>query len=240
MPSTGSYTDPVDTTASIRLHNIAKGYPEGNGLRTVLAGLDLRVAAGETCAIMGPSGSGKSTLLNLIGAMEQPDSGSISVCEYSLTSLHERARTLFRRRHLGFVFQQLNLVPTLTVLENLLLPLELNGRLDAAGRRAATELLERVGLADRGAGFPEHLSGGERQRVAIARALIHQPALLIADEPTGSLDGATATAVLDLFGELCGEHGTTVLMATHSHEVAARADRVLVLRGGRLEPAEGA
>ncbi|MFO8154479.1 MAG: ABC transporter ATP-binding protein [Pseudomonadota bacterium] len=222
---------------TIQLCGIHKGYPEADTFRKVLAGLDLQVAAAETCAIMGPSGSGKSTLLNLIGAMELPDTGTIDVAGHTLTTLPERSRTLFRRRLLGFVFQQFNLVPTLTVLENLLLPLELNGRLNAAGRRAAQDLLGRVGLSDRGASFPEHLSGGERQRVAIARALVHEPVLLIADEPTGSLDGATATTVLELFGALCGERGTTVLMATHSREVAARADRILDLRDGRLEPA---
>lgn len=226
------------TTDAIQLHHVAKAYPEGEDWRTVLCDLELTVPTGESCAIMGPSGSGKSTLLNLVGAMEQPDAGTIHVCGHALTTLGERDRTLFRRRHLGFVFQQLNLIPTLTVLENLLLPLELNGRLDAAGRRTAHDLLARVGLAERAGTFPENLSGGERQRVAIARALVHAPALLIADEPTGSLDGDTATTVLELFRELCSERGTTVLIATHSMAVAASAHRALTLRGGHLEPAE--
>ncbi|WP_242464070.1 ABC transporter ATP-binding protein [Halorhodospira halophila] len=214
---------------------VRKGYPEGGGVRVVLDGLDLVIRRGESLAVVGPSGSGKSTLLNLIGAMEGPDAGTIGFGGEDLTTLDETARTLFRRRHLGFIFQQLNLVPTLTVLENLLLPLELNGVLNREGRRYARELLERVGLQGREDTFPELLSGGERQRVAVARALVHGPDLLLADEPTGSLDGATAQTVLGLFNELRRERGMTALIATHSTDVAAAADRVVALQGGRLQ-----
>ncbi len=222
----------------IDARGVVKGYLEGGRRRVVLDGVDFTVADGEQVAVMGPSGSGKSTLLNLLGAMEPPDAGTVRVADEDLTSLNERGRTLFRRRRIGFVFQELNLVPTLTVLENLLLPLELNGALDTAGRRRAGALLERVGLGDRGGGFPENLSGGERQRVAVVRALVHRPALLLADEPTGSLDAAAASDVLSLFAALRGEHGLTAVLATHSSAVAARADRIVEVGGGRLR--EGA
>lgn len=219
----------------IRLAGVHKGYAEGQGLRTVLDDLELVLHRGESLAVMGPSGSGKSTLLNLIGAMETPDRGTVCFDGEDLTRLDETARTLFRRRHLGFIFQQLNLVPTLTVFENLLLPLELNGALNREGRAYARTLLERVGLQGREATFPEYLSGGERQRVAVARALVHGPELLLADEPTGSLDGETARIVLELFNELRRERGMTALVATHAAEVAAAADRVVRLQGGRLQ-----
>ncbi len=221
--------------ALMQLSGLSKRYPEGDTERVVLDGCDLDIRQGEALAIVGPSGSGKSTLLNLIGAMEVPDQGALWFASEDLAQLSERARTLFRRRHLGFIFQQLNLVPTLTVLENLLLPLELNGTLDADGRRHALALLERVGLQGRDASFPEHLSGGERQRVAVARALVHGPGLLLADEPTGSLDRETASVVLGLFDELRREQGMTAVLATHASEVAAKADRSLELRAGRLQ-----
>ncbi len=220
--------------AAVAAHGVVKGFMEGGRRRAVLDGVELAVAEGELAVLMGPSGSGKSTLLNLLGAMEPPDAGTIHVAGREITALDERGRTLFRRRHIGFVFQELNLVPTLSVLENLLLPLELNRRLDAAGRRRAAELLERVGLADRAASFPESLSGGERQRVAVVRALIHDPAVLLADEPTGSLDATAAAEVLSLFNTLRREYGLTALLATHSDAVAAHADRVLEVGGGRL------
>ncbi|MBK5936992.1 ABC transporter ATP-binding protein [Halorhodospira halophila] len=224
----------------IQLQGVCKGYPEGGAVRVVLEDLDLAIRRGESVAVIGPSGSGKSTLLNLIGAMEAPDRGALRFDGMDLARLDETARTLFRRRHLGFIFQQLNLVPTLTVLENLLLPLELNGALDRDGRRHARALLERVGLQGREGTFPEHLSGGERQRVAVARALVHGPGLLLADEPTGSLDRETARTVLGLFNELRRERGMTALIATHASEVAAAADRVVALQGGRLDEVSAA
>ncbi len=218
------------TNALIHVQRLTKRYPEGAVRRTVLDGFDLTIQRGEAVALMGPSGSGKSTLLNLIGAMERPDSGAVWFDGTDLAELDETERTLFRRRRLGFIFQQLNLVPTLTVLENLLLPLELNRALDRGARRRAQALLERVGLPERGDSYPERLSGGERQRVAVARALVHGPDLLLADEPTGSLDAQTAGVVLDLFDELRREYGMTAVIATHAPDVAERADRVVELR----------
>jgi putative ABC transport system ATP-binding protein len=182
-------------------------------------------------ALLGPSGSGKSTLLNIIAGLDAPDTGSVAVGGHALPRMSERARTLVRRREIGFVFQFFNLVPTLTALENVLLPLELTGRADAG---VALALLGRVGLADRGSSFPEELSGGEQQRVAIARALAHGPQLVLADEPTGNLDSTTGARVLDLLTEMVAERGTTMIVATHSRDVVDRAHRVLSLRDGRI------
>jgi len=183
---------------------------------------------------VGRSGSGKSTLLNVIAGIDHPTAGAVIVDGTDLTALDEHARTLFRRRHIGFVFQFFNLIPLLTVEENLLLPLDLNGRADAEGAKRARALLERVGLGDRGDSFPERLSGGEQQRVAIARALIHDPVLILADEPTGNLDVETAAGVLDLLDTLAREAGRTVLMVTHSREVVGVADRIFTVQRGRL------
>ncbi len=218
----------------IRLDALRKGYLEGGLRREVFRGLGLRVEAGESVALLGRSGSGKSTLLNLISGIDLPDGGSVRVAGADMGRLSERERTVFRRRHVGFVFQFFNLLPTLTVMENLLLPLELIGRIDADARARAQRLLERVGLADRAESFPDRLSGGEQQRVAVARALVHRPGILLADEPTGNLDEGSSAAVLELFAELRAEYGATLLMVTHSAEIAAGCDRVLQLRAGRL------
>jgi putative ABC transport system ATP-binding protein len=217
--------------AVVRLRGVRKAYEDGETRHEVLAGVDLDVEAGELVALLGPSGSGKSTLLNLVAGLDAPDDGAIHVAGQDITRLTERDRTLLRRREIGFVFQFFNLVPTLTVLENVLLPLELAGRRDVA---VATGLLERVGLATRGRAFPDELSGGEQQRIAIARALAHEPRLLLADEPTGNLDAATGTSVLDVLSELLHERGTTMLIATHAEAVVERASRVVALRDGRV------
>ena len=166
--------------------------------------------------LLGRSGSGKSTLLNLVSGIDLPNSGAVVVAGVDLTALDEHRRTLFRRRHIGFIFQFFNLIPLLTVEENLLLPLELTDQLDAAGRARARKLLDRVGLGDRAASYPEQLSGGEQQRLAVARALVHDPPLVLADEPTGNLDEETAGAVLDLLDGLARETRKTVIMVTHS------------------------
>ncbi len=218
----------------VRLHDLRKTYREGERERVVLDGVSVEIARGAFVVLMGRSGSGKSTLLNLISGIDLPDSGKIAVGETDLTALSEKERTLLRRRHVGFVFQSFNLIPTLTVEENVTLPLELSGRLDAQAREEALAVLERVGLADRADSFPDRLSGGEQQRVAIARALAHDPLLILADEPTGNLDYDTGRQVLDLLDTLVREAGKTLLIATHDRDLLGRADRVLELQGGRL------
>jgi putative ABC transport system ATP-binding protein len=185
-------------------------------------------------AILGPSGSGKSTLLNLISGIDRPDSGSVKIAGVDVTALSEVERTRFRRKHVGFVFQFFNLLPTLTVLENLLLPLELKGSVNGADRERARALLERVGLAERLDTFPDRLSGGEQQRVALARALVHDPALVLADEPTGNLDEDMAAQVTDLLIDLAEAERRTMVVVTHSRPLAARMDRMLRLDHGRL------
>ena len=219
---------------AVELRNLSKTYREGEAERAVLRDVSLTVASGEIVVLVGRSGSGKSTLLNLIAGIDRPTAGSVVVNGTDLTALDEQARTRYRRRHIGFVFQFFNLIPLLTVEENLLLPLDLNGRADETGVARARELLERVGLAGRGDSFPERLSGGEQQRVAIARALIHEPDVILADEPTGNLDADTAADVLDLLDKLAREAGRTVLMATHSREVIGVADRIFTVQRGAL------
>jgi putative ABC transport system ATP-binding protein len=217
----------------IRLRGVSKAYLEGGRPRQVLAGVDLDIASGEFVCVMGRSGSGKSTLLNVLGGIDTPDAGQVLYEGCDLARLDDRARTLHRRRHLGFVFQFFNLVPTLTVAENLAMPLQLNARADDG---VVAAWLARVGLQARAASYPDMLSGGEQQRIAIARALVHAPALVLADEPTGNLDADTAGQVLALLGALCRDAGTTLLVASHSAEMARAADRVLLLDHGRLRP----
>lgn len=226
---------PANATAAVlSVRDLTKGYEEGGRQHEVLSGAEFEILQGEFVVLLGPSGSGKSTLLNLVSGIDTPDSGTVEVAGVDLPSLSERDRTLFRRRHLGFVFQFFNLLPTLTVLENLLLPLELKGPVGAAEEARAQALLDRVGLSSRGAAFPDRLSGGEQQRVALARALVHEPDLILADEPTGNLDPETGARVLDLLDELVREDGRTLLAVTHSRELADRADRVLQLERGRV------
>lgn len=214
----------------LRVSDVHKRYREGDSVHVVLDGASFEVRPGEIVALLGPSGSGKSTLLNVVAGIERPDSGRVRIGETDLTALDERERTLFRRRHIGFVFQAWNLVPTLTVEENLLLPLELNRR--PGGRQAAAAALARVGLAQRRGSYPDRLSGGEQQRVAVVRAIMHEPLLVLADEPTGNLDGPTGDVVLDLLESLTRAAGRSLFVATHSAQVVRRADRVLHLRDG--------
>jgi putative ABC transport system ATP-binding protein len=223
-----------ETPLLILLDRISKSYEEAGRQHTVLHEVSTTVTRGETVVLLGKSGSGKSTLLNLLSGIDTPTGGEVWIDDQPLTRLSEHARTLFRRRNIGFVFQFFNLVPTLTVLENLLLPLELNGRTSARDKQAALDLLARVGLADRGQSYPDRLSGGEQQRVAIARALVHDPLLVLADEPTGNLDSETSEQVLDLLGTLTRQTGKTMLMVTHSPAAVALANRVFRLREGQL------
>lgn len=200
----------------------------------VLDHVDADIQRGQTVALKGRSGSGKSTLLNLVAGIDAPDSGEVIIAGINLTNLSERERTLFRREHIGFVYQAFNLVPTLNVADNIRLVLELNnftahridGRID--------ELLHAVGLFDRAKSYPDVLSGGEQQRVAIARALSHEPSVLLADEPTGNLDDSTAESVLSLLDTLVRDSDSTLLIATHSSRVAAACDRVFELHNGKL------
>ena len=217
----------------LKIENLCKGYDEGGVRREVLRGASAHLSGGEFVAVTGRSGSGKSTLLNIVSGIDAPDSGTIWLDGHNVAAGSERERTLLRRSRIGFVFQFFNLIPTLNVEENLRLPLELNRRHRDAGTRI-DGALERVGLAGRARSFPDRLSGGEQQRVAIARALIHEPALVLADEPTGNLDTEAAAGVIALLRELAAGEGRLLLLATHSEEAAGAADRVLRLERGRL------
>ena len=220
--------------AEIELRHLSKSFTEGQRRHRVLDDVSADFARGETIALRGRSGSGKSTLLNLVGGIDTPDDGRVVVAGTDLTGLSERDRTLFRRRHIGFVYQAFNLVPTLSVADNVRLVLELNGVSPDDAQRRIGQLLEAVGLADRADSYPDVLSGGEQQRVAIARALCHEPAVVLADEPTGNLDDQTAETVLELLNRLVRERGGTMLVATHSARVASVCDREIEIHGGRL------
>jgi putative ABC transport system ATP-binding protein len=219
------------TSAWIELKNVSKSY----GRQAVLDGASLAVERGEFVAVMGRSGSGKSTLLRLIGGLEAADAGVVRVDGTDLTTLTETDRARQRRRGLGFVFQSFNLIPTLTVAENVELPLALNDVAPDEVTQRRRELLDELGLASCADRFPEDISGGEQQRVAIARAVIHEPKLVLADEPTGNLDAETARHVLELLRRTCGERNATLIVATHGAELAARAARVVTIRAGRVE-----
>ena len=221
---------------ALKLEQLCKAYDEGGLRREVLWDASASFSAGEFVAVTGQSGSGKSTLLNLASGIDAPDSGAVWLGECNIAACSERERTLLRRARIGFVFQFFNLVPSLNVEENLRLPLELNRRRREAGARVG-EMLERVGLAGRRRSFPDRLSGGEQQRVAIARALIHEPAVVLADEPTGNLDAETAAGIVALLRELVAGEGRLLLLATHSAAAAGAADRVLRLVRGTLREA---
>lgn len=220
--------------AFLQIENLSKSYTEGEQRHAVLRGANLNINRGEFIALLGASGSGKSTLLNLLSGIDTADSGAIMLEGQDLISMTEAKRTLFRRLHIGFVFQFFNLLPTLTILENAALPLELAGVQPAQAQQKARALLDMVGLAGREHSFPDRLSGGEQQRVAIARALAHDPLLVLADEPTGNLDGDTGAQVMDLLVRLTREAGKNLIMATHNLDNARRADRVFHLHEGKL------
>jgi putative ABC transport system ATP-binding protein len=221
----------------IELVNLGKDYPEAGRPRPVLRGVHAVFADGEFVAIRGRSGSGKTTLLNLIAGLDTPTAGEVRIDGTVLTALPSRQRTLFRRRHIGFVFQFFNLIPTLTVLENVLLPADLAGSPAREARQRADDLLVQVGLDDRAADFPDRLSGGEQQRVAIARGLIQEPSLVLADEPTGNLDEATGESVMTLLEGMTHQLHKTLVLVTHSHRIASRADRMWVVEHAQLVPA---
>ena len=216
----------------IQIRNLSKGYLEGERFLQVLCECSLSIAKGEFVAVVGKSGTGKSTLLNLIGGIDRVDSGEIYLDGQELTGLSEFRRTLFRRNYIGFVFQFFNLIPTLSVLENVTLPLELNGIPLIDAQERAKKLLADVDLGDRLDAFPDRLSGGEQQRVAIARALVHDPILVLADEPTGNLDEETGITVLTLLDKLTRRSNKNLIMVTHSRDNAASADRIIELHEG--------
>jgi|SRR5581483_380605 putative ABC transport system ATP-binding protein len=218
----------------VKFRDLTKSYEEAGTTHTVLHGVTADVNEGDFVVLLGKSGSGKSTLLNLIGGIDVPSAGEVWVKDTCLTCLNERELTLFRRDHIGFVFQFFNLIPTLTVLENVTLPYELRGLNRRDGEKKAKAFLDRIGLAGRANAYPDRLSGGEQQRVAIVRALIHEPLLILADEPTGNLDEDTSQIVLKLLLELTREAGRTLIMATHSAEVVPHADVIYHIHEGKL------
>jgi putative ABC transport system ATP-binding protein len=230
--------NPANKPTLVSLANLSKYYEEAGQQRMVLHPLQLTIRQGDFVVLLGKSGSGKSTLLNLIGGIDQPSSGTIEINGVSLGNLPERQLTRFRREHIGFIFQFFNLIPTLTALENISLPFELKGS-RREGEQRAHQLLEKVGLADRAHTYPDRLSGGEQQRIAIARALIHEPLLLLADEPTGNLDEENGEKVLQLLLSLSRNRGKTLIMATHNPEIVRYADVVYTIYDGKISPRKG-
>ncbi len=234
---------PIATNAAADVIAIADGvqkvYGTGPGAFTALRQLSLRLPRGRTVALVGRSGSGKSTLLNLLGAVDRPTSGSVRIDGVDLEKLSDADLALFRRRRLGFVFQSFHLLPSLNVFDNVAVPWVLDRGLTVERRREVAALLDRLGVGDKAARYPDELSGGQQQRVALARAVIHRPALVLADEPTGNLDLKTGRVILDLLVDLQRQFGTTVVMATHSEEAAGRCDDRVRLEDGRVVESTG-
>jgi ABC-type lipoprotein export system ATPase subunit len=218
----------------LETRDLHKSYQTGDAKVEALRGISLKILPGEVVAITGPSGCGKSTLLHILGALDTPTSGQVYLEGHPLHSLNDDKLTSLRQLKIGFVFQFFHLLPTLTVEENVLLPLLLSGRADSLGKTRAHDLLDAVGLADRTHHRPHQLSGGQLQRAALARALVHRPSVLLADEPTGNLDSASSAAVVDLLTSLARREKTTVVLVTHSEEVAKAADRRIHLVDGRI------
>ncbi|UUZ51247.1 ABC transporter ATP-binding protein [Massilia sp. B-10] len=223
----------IPACAAIAVHGLSKRVADATGELTILDQVNLTVRPGETLAIVGASGSGKSTLLGILAGLDTPSSGAVSLYGSELFALDEDGRAAFRQRHLGFVFQSFQLLAHLTALENVMLPLELRG--DTGARARAQAMLERVGLGARLRHYPKFLSGGEQQRVALARAFVAEPPLLMADEPTGSLDAASGQAVIELMFEMNRERGSTLVMVTHDSAIAALCARTVTMRAGRLQ-----
>jgi putative ABC transport system ATP-binding protein len=224
---------------AVVVKELSRAYTQGGRRQLVLDNVSFTLGKGETVALLGRSGCGKTTLLNLLSGMDRFTSGSICINGVDLGNLPERQRTLFRRRHIGFIYQFFNLVPGLTALENVALMAELNGSPVKQALAMGQHMLYLMGLKDKATSFPEQLSGGEQQRVAIARAMVHCPGLLLADEPTGNLDAATGQEVLQVLGEYLQEQATTTLVVTHSLAVARTADRILTLDNGHVEERSG-
>ncbi|MFB6232547.1 MAG: ABC transporter ATP-binding protein [Salinibacter sp.] len=219
-------------TPVLRVESLTKTFPSGGRTLTVIDDVSFEVEAGDTCAVVGPSGSGKTTLLGLCAGLDRPTRGRVELCGTVLNPLDEDERAEVRNRNVGFVFQTFRLLPTLTALENVMVPAELRGSANPQDR--AADLLDQVGLGDRHDHYPSQLSGGEQQRVAMARAFINRPRVLFADEPTGNLDAETAGRIEDLLFDLNETAGTTLVLVTHDEELAAQTERVLHLRGGQV------
>ena len=223
----------IDSTQEVlKVAGLTKTYQSGNRPLTVLENVEFTIHGGDTCAIVGPSGSGKTTLLGLAAGLDSPTSGSVTLCSHPFGSLSEDQRAEVRNEHVGFVFQSFRLIPTLTAIENVMVPAELQGRYDV--REEAATLLSEVGLGDRYDHFPSQLSGGEQQRVALARAFINRPDILFADEPTGNLDSETGEHVVELLFKLNREAGTTLVLVTHDLDLARQTDRIIRLHGGKV------
>lgn len=219
----------------IEVKSVKKHYQRGAESVAALRGIDLKINKGEFVAIMGPSGSGKSTLLQLLGALDVVSEGEIFFKGDSLSGMSDNDLSLFRRRHLGFIFQFFNLIPTMTAFENVLLPIVLDGQLSPEAKNRAKELLAKVGLSDRADHYPAQLSGGQMQRVAIARALIAKPHLILADEPTGSLDSKTGTEVMQILSDLVKTEKQTIVMVTHDSKTTSWASRTITIKDGLIE-----
>jgi putative ABC transport system ATP-binding protein len=224
----------TDNPPAVHVSQLEKTYPSGDSELTVLQGVDFSLEAGKSLAIVGPSGSGKTTLLGLCAGLDTPSAGSVQLLGTRLEALDEDGRAAFRGKNVGFVFQNFQLIPTLTALENVAVPLELRG-ISGSDERARA-LLEKVGLAKRLNHYPIQLSGGEQQRVALARAFINQPAILFADEPTGNLDGSNGSHIIDLLFDLNAQQQTTLVLVTHDLGLAAKCDQRLSLQNGRIVP----
>lgn len=216
----------------LNVSSLKKSYSSGSGSLTVLDDISFSIEEGETFAIVGPSGSGKTTLLGLSAGLDRPDSGTIELCGVEISTLNEDERALLRNKKVGFIFQDFQLLPTLTAQENVAVPLELQGAKNASVK--AEILLDKVGLADRMHHYPSQLSGGEQQRVALARAFSNTPSILFADEPTGELDEATGQKIIQLLFDLNKEAGTTLVIITHDMELARKTQRILRLKGGKI------
>jgi len=222
----------MEISPILSVHHVSKVYQNGTGVLTVLNDISFSLATGATCAIVGPSGSGKTTLLGLCAGLDRPTSGSVILQDHQLNVLSEDALATVRNTYVGFVFQSFQLIPTLTAVENVMVPVELRG--DKRARALAVDLLHHVGLGDRLRHYPIQLSGGEQQRVALARAFINQPRILFADEPTGNLDAETSERVMRLLFDLNTQAGTALVLVTHNSELAQQTQRIIRLKGGRM------
>jgi len=222
----------------IEVHDLAKIYQMGVIVVPALKDIDLTVFKGEYLSVMGPSGSGKSTLFNMIGALDRPTSGTVTIAGVDLTSLTSRQRAYIRNQHIGYIFQAYNLIGALTAAYNVMLPLLFAGKSEVEARQRAVEVLEEVGLGDRVTHRPDELSGGQQQRVAIARALANEPTILLADEPTANLDLHTGEEIITLQRALCDNHGVTVITATHDHKMLDKSDRILWIKDGQVDRIE--